>query len=228
MLPEPDLASLTAIAVYLIVWGFVFAECGLLVGFLLPGDTLLFAAGLVAAAPASAVNLPLLIVGIFVAAVSGNELAYRTGHRYGRGWVEKREHGRARSGLARAEMFYMQFGWWAVFAARWTPWVRTFVPVIAGTAAMNRRSFTSANVAGALVWAIGLPTIGFLSYEITWLRVLAGVIAATSIIAALLGGTYTFIRARIRSQRASAADTPDDQGTEGSPPPDASQPTSGS
>ncbi|MGN6090253.1 MAG: DedA family protein, partial [Actinomycetales bacterium] len=100
---SPDLASLSAVAVYAVVWGFVFVESGLLVGFLLPGDTILFGAGLLTAAPVSSqasssatpfepgplgsgplVSLPLLTAGAFVAAVSGDLVGYATGRRLGR------------------------------------------------------------------------------------------------------------------------------------------------
>ena len=84
MIGDPDLASLGALAVYAVVWGFLFAECGLLLGFLLPGDTILFGAGLLAASPSSDVNLVVLVLGAFVAAVAGNEVGYLTGRRYGR------------------------------------------------------------------------------------------------------------------------------------------------
>jgi membrane-associated protein len=186
----PDLATLSTVAVYAVVWGFVFVECGLLVGFVLPGDSLLFGAGLLAASPHSSVNLPLLVAGTFIAAITGNDMAYRTGRRYGRGWIQRREEGRATSGLRKAETFYEQRGWWSVVIARWLSWVRTFVPVIAGTAAMDRRAFTSANIIGALPWAIGLPYLGALAYTIPWIRTIAAVIAVGSIGAGLVGAIY--------------------------------------
>ena len=193
MFNGPDLASLSTVAVYAVVWGFVFIECGLLVGFLLPGDSLLFGAGLLAASPHSSINLPLLVTGTFIAAITGNDIAYRTGRRYGRSWIQNREEGRAKQGLKKAEEFYEKRGWWSVVIARWLSWVRTFVPVIAGTAAMDRRAFTSANVVGALPWAIGLPYLGALAYTVPWLRTIATVIAVGSIVAALIGGLYAAV-----------------------------------
>lgn len=212
MLNGPDLATLSTVAVYAVVWGFVFVECGLLVGFLLPGDSLLFGAGLLAASPNSSINLPLLVTGTFLAAIAGNEVAYRTGKRYGRSWIEKREEGRAKAGLRRAEEFYQARGWWSVVIARWLSWVRTFVPVIAGTAAMDRRAFTSANIVGALPWAIGLPYLGALAYSVPWLRVVASVIAVGSIVAALVGAIYAVVATRLRRSRkvAGAPIVPDD------------------
>ena len=196
MFNGPDLATLSTVAVYAVVWGFVFIECGLLVGFLLPGDSLLFGAGLLAASPHNSINLPLLVAGTFIAAIAGNEIAYQTGRRYGRSWLVSREGDRARTGLRKAEDFYQRWGSWSVVIARWIPWVRTFVPVIAGTAAMDRRTFTSANIAGALPWAIGLPYLGALAYTVPWLRVVASVIAIGSICVALIGAIYAVIQSR--------------------------------
>lgn len=207
MFNGPDLATLSTVAVYAVVWGFVFVECGLLVGFLLPGDSLLFGAGLLAASPNSSINLPLLVTGTFIAAIAGNDVAYRTGKRYGRSWIENREPGRAKDGLRKAEEFYELRGWWSVVIARWLSWVRTFVPVIAGTAAMDRRAFTSANIVGALPWAIGLPYLGALAYSIPWLRTVASVIAIGSIVAAFIGAIYAVVRSR-RHRSAKATGEP--------------------
>lgn len=206
MLNGPDLATLSTIAVYAVVWGFVFVECGLLVGFLLPGDSLLFGAGLLAASPRSSINLPLLVTGIFIAAVVGNEIAYQTGRRYGRSWLVTREGDRARAGLRKAEDFYQRWGSWSVVLARWIPWVRTFVPVIAGTAAMDRRAFTSANLVGALPWAIGLPYLGALAYSVPWLRVVASAIAIGSIAAALIGAMFGLVQSRRSRSRKPAGE----------------------
>ena len=140
---------------YAVLWGFLFAECALLLGFLLPGDTILFGAGLLAASPSSEVNIYVLVTGAFLAAVIGNEVGYVTGRRFGREWVERPREGPGREQLRRAERFYERYGWLSVVVARWIPWVRTFIPIIAGTAAMDRRAFTSANVVGALPWAVG-------------------------------------------------------------------------
>jgi len=207
----PDLSALGAVAVYAVVWGFLFAECGLLLGFLLPGDTILFAGGLVAATPGSGVDIRLLVLGAFVAAVLGNEVGYATGRRFGRDWVERRPHGRAREQLARAEVFYERYGWFAVVAARWIPWVRTFVPIIAGTAVMPRRSFVTANVAGALPWAVGLPLLGYYAYEVPGLRTLAYVVAAVAITASVVAGVVAAARSRrSRAARSAAAQAPDE------------------
>jgi len=198
VIADPNLASLTAIAVYAVLWGFIFAECALLIGFLLPGDTILFGAGLLAASPASELNIALLMAGTFIAAVAGNEVGYLTGRKFGRVWLERRETGRAREQLRRAEAFYERWGWMAVVIARWIPWVRTFIPLVAGTAVMDRRAFTSANAVGALPWAIGLPFLGYLAYQLPVLRTVAYVIAGVAVAGSIVGSVAVALRERRR------------------------------
>ena len=201
MISGPDLTSLTAVAVYAVVWGFLFAECGLLLGFLLPGDTLLFGAGLLAATPGTGVSLPVLALGSFAAAVAGNEVGYRTGHRYGRAWVERRESGRALTQLRRTEAFYERYGWLSVVVARWIPWVRTFAPVVAGTAAMPRAAFSSANVVGALAWAVVLPVLGYVAYQLPVVRTVALVVAGAFVVVSLVGVASLLIRDALARRR---------------------------
>jgi membrane-associated protein len=189
----PDLGGLTAPLVYLVVFGFVFVESGLLIGFLLPGDSLLFAAGLVSATEGSGVSLTVLVIGVLVAAVAGDSVGYAFGARLGRPWLERRAAGgRLDAGhLRRAEAFYDRFGWFAVVAARWIPWVRTFTPVLAGAARMSYRRFLPANVAGAVIWGPGLLVIGHLAATEPTLRhtsyVVAGAFVATSLVLAVTG-----------------------------------------
>lgn len=194
----PDLAALTAGAVYAVVLGFVFVESGLLVGFLLPGDTLLFGAGLVSAEPGSGVDLWLLAGGAFAAAVAGDSVGYLTGARLGRAWLQRRvAAGRFDPRhLTRAERFYERYGWWAVVSARWIPWVRTFTPILAGTSRMSYPRFLSANVVGALAWAVGLPVLGHLAATDPWLRTASYAVAATFVGASLLAGVAGWLRRR--------------------------------
>lgn len=138
----------------------VFAESGLLVGFFLPGDTLLFAAGFFA----SQDHLPLLLLLAIVvfSAVAGDNVGYsigrRTGHRIFRkkdGIIFRQEY------LARAEKFYEAHGGKTVSLARFIPIVRTFAPIVAGAAKMNRRRFMLFNIAGAFVWGVGIVLVGY-------------------------------------------------------------------
>jgi membrane-associated protein len=190
---SPDLDNLTAATVYIVVLALVFVESGLLVGFFLPGDTVLFAAGLLTAREGSGVSLPVLAIGVFLAAVAGDSVGYAFGARLGRPWLLSRVHrGRldARH-LARAEAFYARFGWFAVVAARWIPWVRTFTPILAGTSRMPYARFLSANVMGALTWGVALVVLGHLSAANDSLRrtsyVVAGCFFVGSFALAALG-----------------------------------------
>jgi membrane-associated protein len=228
VIADPNLASLGALAVYAVVWGFLFAECGLLLGFLLPGDTILFGAGLLAASPNSDVNLALLVAGAFVAAVAGNEVGYLTGRRYGRGWLESRESGRALAQLRRTEAFYDRYGWLAVVVARWIPWVRTFTPVVAGTAAMRRAGFTSANVVGALSWAVVLPVVGYVAYALPVVRTIAFAIAGIFVTISLVGLAVLLGRDAVRRTRdRRSAGHPDDGPAPGPAPEPTPEPAPG-
>jgi membrane-associated protein len=189
----PDLAGLTAMLVYLVVFGFVFVESGLLIGLLLPGDSLLFAAGLVSAADGSGVSLTVLVIGVLVAAVAGDSAGYAFGARLGRPWLDRRAAGGRLDvrHLRRAESFYERFGWFAVVAARWVPWVRTVTPVLAGAARMPYRRFLPANVVGAVIWGPGLLVVGHLAATNPTLRhtsyVVAGAFIAFSLTIAVFG-----------------------------------------
>jgi membrane-associated protein len=194
----PDLAGLTATLVYVVVFGFVFVESGLLIGFLLPGDSLLFAAGLVAATEGSGVSLTVLIVGVLIAAVAGDSVGYAFGARLGRPWLQRRVAGGRLDGrhLRRAEAFYERFGWFAVVAARWIPWVRTFTPILAGAARMPYRRFLPANVAGAVIWGPGLLVLGHLAATDPTLRRTSYVVAGSFVAVSLVIAVVSMVRRR--------------------------------
>lgn len=201
---EGELATMGAVAFLLVVWGIVFAESGLLVGFFLPGDTLLFAAGLLAADPRTGVPIWLLAGGVVVAAVTGDAVGYMIGRRGGRPLLQRRE-GRllGAESLVRAERFYERYGWSAVVVARWIPWIRTFCPVLAGAARMPYPRFLSANVVGALVWGAGLTTLGWLAYEIPVIRDVAIVVGVTAVVLSIIPGVMRY-RAVRRGRRLAA------------------------
>ena len=200
---SPDLGALTASAVYAVVLGFVFVESGLLVGFFLPGDTILFGAGLVSAEPGSGVSLPLLAAGAFVAAVAGDSVGYTFGSRLGRGWLDRRVAGGRldERHLRRAEAFYQRWGWWAVVVARWIPWVRTFTPVVAGTSRMPYGRFLSANVVGALAWAVGLTVLGHFAASQPALKHASYAVAGLFIVGSLVVGVVGWLRRREASRQ---------------------------
>jgi membrane-associated protein len=195
----PQLSGLTAGVVYLVVFGLVFVESGLLVGFLLPGDTVLFAAGLVAATAGSGVSLGVLVVGVLVAAVAGDSVGYAFGARLGRPWLLQRtQRGRlSPRHLRRAESFYQRFGSLAVVAARWIPWVRTFTPILAGAARMPYRRFLLANVGGALVWGPGLLVLGYYAASVPALRHTSYAVAGAFVLGSTVVGAVSWRRSRV-------------------------------
>ncbi len=142
------------------IWLIIFAESGLLIGFFLPGDSLLFSAGLLAAQG----YLPIgwLVVGSLVAAILGDSVGYAIGQRIGnRLWLRPDSRWFRREYLERTEQFYKRYGKKAIILARFVPIVRTFTPVLAGVGRMAYRDRSSFNVMGGVVWAAGMPTLGY-------------------------------------------------------------------
>ena len=185
-----DLDTLGTTAVYVVVIGFVFVECALLVGFFLPGDTLLFAGGLVAADAVRGVGIGWLLAGVLVAAVAGETVGYLMGARMGLP-VLRRGRGRVLTPdrVARAEAFTARYGVLALICARWIPWVRTFAPLLAGATGLPWPKFLLANVVGALCWAPALLLAGYLAASVPWLRHAALVVAGVAIAATAVAGT---------------------------------------
>ena len=156
---DEQFASIAPFVLYLLIGAIVFVETGILFGFFLPGDSILFSAGLVAAAHGE-VNIVILVTVIFIAAFLGDQIGFVLGRLVGRPYLEKHNSPRMQKMIARSERFYEQTGWWAVVAARFFPWIRTFVPPIAGASKMNYYKFLSANALGALTPInISAPTI---------------------------------------------------------------------
>ncbi|MBO3457334.1 VTT domain-containing protein [Aetokthonos hydrillicola Thurmond2011] len=155
-----DLPQIIKSLGYFGVWGIIFAESGLLIGFFLPGDSLLFTAGFVASQ--NLLNIWILIIGAFVFAVLGDNVGYMTGNRFGRrlfqkedSWLFRKKH------LAETTKFYQKYGKKTIVLARFVPIVRTFAPIIAGIGAMNYRTFMTYNLAGGFLWTFGITLLGF-------------------------------------------------------------------
>lgn len=155
-----DLPQLIKSLGYFGVWAIVFAESGLLIGFFLPGDSLLFTAGFIASQ--GFLNIWILIFGSFVCAVLGDNVGYATGYRFGRrlfqkedSWLFQKKH------LVKTQSFYEKHGKKTIVLARFMPIVRTFAPVVAGLGAMNYRTFMSYNLIGGLLWTFGITLLGY-------------------------------------------------------------------
>ncbi len=140
----------------------VFAESGLLIGFFLPGDSLLFTAGFLVNVGIIKFDINLLVLLLFIAAVLGDSVGYTFGRRVGRRLFNrpnsrlfKQEH------IQKAEAFYEKHGGKTIIIARFIPVVRTFAPVVAGVGKMSYRTFISYNLIGGLLWAGGITYLGY-------------------------------------------------------------------
>jgi membrane-associated protein len=190
---DSQLSLLAPFVFYLVVAAIVFIETGLLFGFFLPGDSILFSAGLVAAAHGN-INIVILVSAIFLAAFFGDQVGFVIGRVIGRPYLDKKESPRMQRMIVNAENFYDKTGWWAVVAARFFPWIRTFVPPIAGAAKMNYYKFLSANVLGALLWGVGITLAGFYAATLPWVKSSSYAIAAFFITASLISALVNFQR----------------------------------
>lgn len=154
-----DVTNLIESGGLLLIGAIIFAESGLLAGFFLPGDTLLFTAGFFA----SQDKLPLggLLAVVLIAAIAGYEVGYQIGQRYGKrlfrrhdGLIFRQEY------LQRSELFYEKHGGKTVMLSRFVPIVRTFAPIVAGIGDMPHRRFTLFNIAGGAAWGGGVILLG--------------------------------------------------------------------
>ena len=159
------LGSTTPFFIYILIGAIVFIETGILLAFFIPGDSILFAAGFVAATR-SDTNIVILIIIIVLAAFFGDQVGFVLGRKYGRNYLGKSERPFIQKMIKRAEDFYEKYGWTAVVLARFYPWIRTFMPPIAGLGKMNYYKFLSANIFGAILWGAGITTLGYFAASI--------------------------------------------------------------
>ena len=192
---DAQLSPVAPFLFYVVIGLIIFIETGLLLGFFLPGDSLLFSAGLVAAARDD-INIVILVFIVFLAAFIGDQVGYVLGRKIGRPYFQKRNSKRMQKMLARSERFYERYGWWSVVIARYIPWVRTFVPPIAGTVKMNYYKFLSANALGALLWGAGITLAGFYSGSISWVKDISYALAAFFISGSLISAFINYLRDR--------------------------------
>ena len=190
---DTQLSSLAPFILYLVIGAIVFIETGLLFGFFLPGDSLLFSAGLVAATHGN-VNIVILVLVIVAAAFFGDQVGFVIGRVVGRPYLDKRESPRIKKMIINAEAFYEKTGWWAVVAARFFPWIRTFVPPIAGASHMNYYKFLSANILGAVLWGAGITLAGYYAASIPGVKTFSYAIAAFFITASVISGFVNYSR----------------------------------
>lgn len=194
----------------------VFAETGLLVGFLLPGDTLLIISGILSHplpyAPDGVFGLSVWWVALLIgfAAFVGGEVGYLIGHKGGPAVFERKESGLfSVKNVERTNAFFRRFGGLTIIVARFVPIVRTFAPVAAGVGHMHRGTYTLYNLIGAVIWGFGLTMFGYLIGfipPVAWFVqqyidvILLGAVAATVLVT-----LWHYLRERRRAQREEAA-----------------------
>src|SRR6476620_7164108 len=203
---DQTLSTLAAEHAYLMfaaLFVVIFAETGLVVFPLPPGDSLLFLAGTVAAA--SGIDVHLLVLVLFGAAVAGDSVNYAVGHFLGpkvfnlppdsrlSRWL-KPEY------LERTHRFYEKYGGFTIIICRFVPIVRTFAPFLAGVGAMTYRRFLSYNVIGAAVWVASLVYAGYLFGNIPWVKENLTVIVLVLVGVSLLPIVVPWLRERGRDK----------------------------
>ena len=202
------LANSGAVLFYLAVWGLVFVGTALFVGLIIPfltGDSLLFAAGIIAGTASDHISIWILASGVGVAAFAGDQVGFWTGRRLGKPVLTRRGGAWVRKAIARTERFYELFGWWSVVIGRYIPWGRVFIAPIAGISRMSYARFATANLVGALTWAVAITVIGYFAASNPQVRVASYIIAGVVIAISLIAG----IRAWRMDRRARADEAAD-------------------
>jgi membrane-associated protein len=185
----------------------VFAESGLLIGFFLPGDSLLFTAGLLIAG-GTLLHVPLWLACLLIslAAFAGDQFGYYFGRRFGPS-LFRRPNSRLfkQENLTRAQRFFERYGARSIVLARFVPIVRTFTPVVAGASRMHYRTFILFNLIGGLLWGCGVTLLGYFLGQVAFVRshielILIGIVALSFIPIGI-----ELLRARRRAAKAPTA-----------------------
>ena len=205
----------------LVVCVIVFAETGLLVGFLLPGDTLLIITGLLAFYPGILIgdfriDIWWVALAIGIAAFLGGEVGYLIGHKVGPRIFERKESGLfSVENVKRTNAFFDRFGGVAVILARFVPIVRTFAPIAAGVGHMNYRKYSLYNLLGALIWGAGLTTAGYLLGYVPvlgdFVREYIDVILLAAVAIAVIPTVFHYIQSMVKARRKRNAGVTDAQ-----------------
>ena len=199
---------------YLLLFGIIFAESGLLIGFFLPGDSLLFISGMAGAGLFASgtdpihFNIWVVLIGVFAAAVAGDQVGYAFGNKAGPALfrrpdsrVFKQEH------LKKAQVFFDHHGPRAIVMARFVPIVRTFCPIVAGAGRMRYRTFIQYNVLGGFLWAVGVTSMGYFLGNVAVIRDHVEIALVLVVVVSL-----TPIAIEVVRSRRSGATTPDPEG----------------
>jgi membrane-associated protein len=190
----------------IIVCAIIFAETGLLVGFIFPGDTLLFFAGLLTFTGVIAFPIWIVALSVALAAFLGGELGYLIGHKVGPRIFERKESGLfSKKNVERTNVFFERFGGRAVILARFVPVVRTFAPIAAGVGHMNYRRYSLYNLIGAVVWGAGVVVAGYYLAHIPFVRDFAiryiDLVLLVVVLITVVPTAFHYVQAAIRARR---------------------------
>lgn len=203
------LATLGGPLSLVVIMGIVFAETGLLAGFFLPGDSLLFSAGVLVAGGAIHLPLAVVAVGVVVAAFVGDQVGYLIGRKAGpRLFTRPDSRFFSKRHAQRAHDFFLAHGPKAVILARFVPVVRTFTPTVAGVGAMPYRRFMTYNAVGATLWGVGMLTAGHALGGVPLVAAHVEVMTLAVVALSLVPALVSVWRARRRSPGTEHEDTP--------------------
>lgn len=181
----------------------VFAESGLFFGFFLPGDSLLFTAGLLTA-DGKYITYPLWLVCLLItiAAIAGDQVGYLFGRKVGPALFRrpnsrffKQEH------VIKAHDFFEKYGARSIVLARFVPIVRTFTPIVAGVSKMNYRTFVIYNVIGGILWGTGVTVLGYFLGQIPFVKANIEMILIGIVVVSVLPIVFELLRARMAAKR---------------------------
>ena len=192
---DSQFADIGPLLLYLIVGTIIFFESAVLFGLFLPGSSILFSAGLVAATEDN-VDISALLTLVFIAAFFGNQVGFVLGRTFGRSYLNKRKSPGLQKVILKCERFYEKSGWWSVVAARFIPWVRTLVPPIAGASRMPYYQFLAANALGALAWGVGITLAGYYTASIPGVKTFTYAIAGFFILGSIVSAIVDYLRRR--------------------------------
>lgn len=201
--PQKLVQSIGLIGLFLVI----FAESGILIGFFLPGDSLLFAAGLVTAGLTTADgtvwtladgNIAVVAIGCALAAIIGDQVGYAFGNKVGPALFKRPESRLFKPAYVdKAEAFFEKHGSKSIVLARFVPIVRTFAPIVAGVSKMHYRTFVKFNIIGGIIWGAGLTLLGYwLGSSFPWIGKNIEYAIVLIVVISLLPVAIEFIRHR--------------------------------
>jgi membrane-associated protein len=195
----PEYANALGPWLYLVLFAIIFSETGLVVTPFLPGDSLLFAVGAVAALPDSRLSVPLLLVLLIGAAVLGDAVNYAVGYRVGpRVFTSETSRLFNKKHLLKTQRFYEKYGGKTIILARFIPIIRTFAPFVAGIGKMEYRRFGSYNVIGGAAWVMICLFSGYLLGNIGWVKKNFEVILIAIILISIMPPVLEYLLSRRR------------------------------